>query len=303
MPIKYNTEIFIELSRKIHKNKYDYTLAKYANNHTNITIICPIHGSFMQQPQVHLNGSGCPKCGKINAAKKMQLGKENFIHLSLKKHKNIYDYGLVNYINNNTKVKIICSLHGIFQQTPRSHYYNGSGCPLCDISHKSNTREFIKKANKIYNNYYDYSNVKYVTAIKKVAIMCPSHGQFLTTPNNHLRGKGCPKCKQSKGEQLIEKYLNEHNIKYIPQCSFPDCKNTRPLKFDFYLPNKNICIEFDGEQHFRKFRFEKTNNGLSLRKKLDCIKANYCKTKNIILLRIPYNMPESDIKIKLQSFF
>jgi len=84
----------------------------------------------------------------------------------------------------------------------------------------------------------------------KIKIICKNHGEFTTTPNNHLRGSGCPSCGQSKGEDRIQKLLEENNIKFIKQHRFPDCKNIKPLSFDFYLLEYNTCIEFDGIQHF-----------------------------------------------------
>lgn len=281
MPIKYNNEIFKNISEKIHSTKYDYSLVNYINNCTNVDIICAIHGIFSQQPQVHMKGGNCPKCINEKKSKFFAMSKDEFIRLSNIVHNNKYDYKLVDYINQSKKVKIICPTHGIFEQSPKSHYYNKSGCPYCSGSYKSNTLEFIEKAKKIHNNTYFYDNVNYKTSLDKIIVTCPKHGDFFITPNNHLQGKGCPICRMSYGERKIKNFLDLNNIEYIRQKMFSDCKFIKPLKFDFYLPKYNILIEFDGEQ--------KNNNKLEIRQQKDNIKNNYCINNNIKLFRILYN--------------
>ena len=300
MPIKYNTEIFINISNKEHKNKYDYSLVSYKNNHTKIKIICPIHGEFEQQPQVHMRGGGCDKCHKERLSKIFSTGKQKFIKKSNKIHHNKYDYSLVVYKNNQTKVKIICPIHGKFEQTPRSHFNNKSGCPLCDISHKSNTDEFLEKSKKLYGDIYLYDKTEYISAIKNVIITCRKHGEFMITPNNHLRGESCPVCRLSRGEIKIKILLDTSGIEYIRQKSFKDCIHIRPLKFDFFIPKINTCIEYDGEQHSNRFRFEINDSKLELRKIRDNIKNEYCKKNNIRLLRINY---KDNIELMIEKLF
>lgn len=298
MPIKYNTEIFKSLSNEKHNYRYDYSLVDYKNNHTNVKIICQQHGVFEQQPQVHMKGGGCNKCVREKISKKFRMNKLDFIEKSSKIHKHKYDYSFVEYVNQNVKIKIVCPEHGIFFQSPKSHLNNESGCPLCDSSHKSNTDEFIKKSIVIHGDTYEYDKVEYLSAIKKVIIICKKHGDFSITPNNHLRGEGCPICRLSFGEREIQKILELKKIKYIRQKFFKDCVYKKPLKFDFYLPDYNLCIEFDGEQHFKKFRFEVNNDGLDFRRMKDKIKDEYCKKNNIRLLRIKF---DDNIMEKIES--
>lgn len=296
MPITYNNQIFKDISNKIHNFKYDYSSVNYINNYTNVKITCPIHGDFLQRPQIHMIGSGCKECSKEIRSSIFSMGKETFIQLSNKIHNNKYDYTLVEYINQRKKVKIICPIHGIFEQSPRSHYNNMSGCPYCDGSYKSNTIEFIEKSKKIHGDTYLYNNVDYKTAIQKVSITCNIHGDYFITPNNHLQGKGCPICKMSHGETKIKKILDLNLINYDRQKTFNQCKNIRLLPFDFYLIDYNIIIEFDGEQHFNKFRFETNYKKLNDRKINDEIKNNYCINNNIKIYRIKYN---ENIEIKM----
>lgn len=127
-----------------------------------------------------------------------KLTKEEFIEKARSVHGDKYDYSKVEYINKQVKVRIICHKHGEFWQTPKAHL-NGQGCPHCWAERRgktrlSNTEEFVKKARNIHGDKYDYSKVRYVKKGEKVVITCPIHGDFLQTPNDHLRGYGCPKC-------------------------------------------------------------------------------------------------------------
>jgi hypothetical protein len=104
---------FIKKANLKHNNKYNYSLVDYINNKNKVKIICPIHDVFEQSPNDHLTGNGCSLCGNKN------LNKEFFIKKAKLKHGDRYDYSLVEYINNKTKVKIICPLHGVFEQAPK----------------------------------------------------------------------------------------------------------------------------------------------------------------------------------------
>ena len=194
---------------------------------------------------------------------------------------------MTNYINSKTKVKIICPIHGIFEQVSFNHL-NGSGCPKCQGRNKT-TKEFIKESKNIHGYKYNYSLTNYINSKTKVKIICPGHGVFEQLPYDHIQMQGCPKCKSSKGEMIIEKILQDSNIVYEFQKKFKNCKNKRMLPFDFYLPKYNLCIEYDGEQHFKPIKFFGGEKGFKQRQKNDKIKTQYCKNNNIELLRIKYD--------------
>ena len=126
---KLTTKKFIERSKKIHCNKYNYSKSVYVNNKIKLEIICPLHGSFFQTPSNHIN-YGCIKCGHEKSSNACRGDKETFIKKSIKKHGIKYDYSKVNYINSNKKVEIICSLHGSFFQLLAipNHQNSNSAC-------------------------------------------------------------------------------------------------------------------------------------------------------------------------------
>jgi len=287
--IRYSTKDYIRLVSNIHNMKYDYSLVEYKNSHTKIKIICPIHGIFEQKPYQHLNGHGCKKCGDIKDGINKRKTTELFIKEAKNIHNDKYNYSLVKYVTNNIKVKIICPIHGEFKQTPSAHINHKQGCPNCSGNIKKTTKQFIKESKEIQGGKYDYSLVDYIGNKIKVKIICPIHGVFEQIPSDHIRGIGCSNCFESKGEKEIERLLKETKLKYIKQKIFTGCKYKRNLKFDFYLPEYNTCIEFDGQQHEEMYRFEKTNERLKIRQKRDQIKNEYCKNNNIRLIRIKYD--------------
>ncbi len=122
---------------------------------------------------------------------------ESFVSRASALHENKYDYSKVEYVNNKTKVKIICPVHGEFECTPHNHL-KGRGCPLCAKNHKNSQEDFIAKANKVHNNFYDYSLVNFTKNAAKITIICPEHGPFEQEANSHLMGHGCPECGKIK---------------------------------------------------------------------------------------------------------
>ena len=361
--MRYNqltTEQFIERARKAHGNKYDYSKVEYKNYGTKVCIICSEHGEFWQTPNGHLNGSGCPKCGNNEISKKQSLTNEEFILKARQIHGWKYDYSKVRYINNSTKICIICPQHGEFWQTPGSHL-SGCGCPKCannkkSVSQKSNTEQFIEKAKKVHGDKYDYSKVEYSKSSVKVCIICPEHGEFWQTPNNHLKGGGCQKCydkrrgvsQKSNTEEFIEKARKIHvdkydysKVKYInvntkvciicpkhgefwqrpdhhltSKCGCPLCQEKHLEKeindmlikknisferektfdwlinpitnynqyLDFYLPEYNVAIECQGEQHFEMRNFFGGDVEFSKTKQRDLNKLKKCEENNITIL-------------------
>lgn len=244
--------------------------------------------------------------------KNMQL----FLEVSEKIHKNKYDYTGVVYLNSISKIKIKCPKHDEFLQTPHAHK-SGQGCPKCALDKKHNgfrksLQSFIEDASIVHNNRYDYSKSLYINNKSKINIICVKHGIFSQRAGMHLRGQGCPCCgaearasiSMSKGEVRISNFLNEHSTDFISQKSFKGCKYINSLSFDFYLPQKNTLIEFDGEQHYRFIKkFHNNMDGFKTQKIRDNIKTQYAIDNDINLLRIRWDEIDiiADILHKLIS--
>jgi len=288
MAKKLTFEQFLEKSKLKHGEKYDYSLVKYQSSNRQVSIICPKHGMFQQKPYDHYNGNvGCPICGK------KKLNTEDFVEKSKLKHGEKYDYSLVKYGKNNVdEVKILCTIHGVFEQKPLLHL-RGSGCPICSGNIKKTTEQFIEKSKLKHGEKYDYSLVEYKNKLTIVNIICPKHGIFQQRPDLHLQGFGCKICNESKLEKKVRDFLESKKIKFVPQKKFTDCKNVLPLSFDFFLIEKNVLLECNGIQHYEPVEYFGGQKRYLKQKLNDNIKKNFCK-KNGIRLLIINNLKEVD---------
>ena len=149
---KLTTEEFIIKAREVHGEKYDYSKVNYLTTMEKVCIICPKHGEFWQTPNSHLHGKGCPKCGVKKCIDAIKSTKEEFLIKAKEVHGNKYDYSKVEYINNKTKICIICPIHGEFWQVPNSHL-SENGCPKCMQS----------KLEKKCSNFLTEHNIKFDT--------------------------------------------------------------------------------------------------------------------------------------------
>jgi hypothetical protein len=287
-------EDFLIRAKNVHGDKYNYDLVEYINRSTKIKILCNMCNSIFEQvPSRHLYGDGCRKCGYILLQNKFKSNRDEFVYKAKNIHGDKYNYDLVEYINNNTKVKILCNIcNCLFEQMPRSHL-KGDGCKLCSYDkRRGSTEEFIIKAKNTHGVKYNYDLVEYHNRKTKVKIKCNKCTQiFEQLPFIHLLGSGCPKCNESKGEIKVTQYLSENNISFTPQKDFKSLRNINLLKYDFYLVNFNLLIEYDGEGHyfpcFGSTLEEKEKNFKNTQRR-DKIKNEWAKANNIPLLRIPY---------------
>ena len=132
----------INRANEIHGYKYIYDKMDFVSTKSKVCIICPDHGEFWQTPKDHLTGRGCPRCAYYYKGQKKANTKEGFIEKATEIHGNKYDYSKVEYVNNRTKVCIICSDHGEFWQTPANHL-RGQGCPSCGREERKIRNIFI----------------------------------------------------------------------------------------------------------------------------------------------------------------
>ena len=216
----------------------------------------------------------------------IKLTKDDFIIKANTIHNNKYNYDLVKFNNNKDKIKIGCGDHFFVQKT--SDHLGGHGCPICAGVKYKTTEEYISECKIKHNNLYTYEKTKYTNNNKLVTITCKIHGCFEQEALSHLVGHGCPTCNNSKGEFLIRCFIEKYKIEYICEKPFDGLIRIDSLYFDFYLPKLNICIEFDGIQHFKPI---KHFGGIEMFKTLqecDGIKNKWCLENNIKLIRISY---------------
>lgn len=222
-----DTESFVREAKRRHADLYDYAKSEYVKSHSKVAIICKrCDGEFTMRPNAHLNGSGCPKCGRERTEAASRDTAETFIAKARQVHgPEAYDYSKIAYVTSQTKILIICSsCEREFWQVPYSHL-SGSGCPDCGTERaakqqRSTTSEFIAKAKEVHGSHkYDYGGSDYVTSSTEIAIGCKKCGDtFRQKASDHLRGSGCPRCAQAASgehrrmtlEQFVAKAIAMH---------------------------------------------------------------------------------------------
>jgi len=245
------TARFVDEARIAHPNiRYDYSSSRYVSPRQKIQINCPEHGIFAQYPYNHLRGRGCPRCGSEGAAKARSKTTEDYIDVARRVHADKgYDYTKTIYTRNCDKITITCPLHGDFQQKA-SHHLSGSGCPKCGRGLAAqkllkDRETFVSEATAVHGDRYDYSRVEMRGAFEYVEIICPVHGSFQQSPDNHINaGAACPSCtgRYSKPHKEVEAFLDDLRVSYK--------SNVRsiitPYELDTYFPEHSLAIEFNG---------------------------------------------------------
>lgn len=284
---------FINEAQSKHGYKYDYSETDLGNKDEKgkVCIICHEkdengveHGKFWQHPSDHLRGEGCKKCGRLMANKKLKKDTEWFKKEAIKIYGDIYDLSKTQYVDSKTEVCIICRKHGEFTKTPNAFLRNHQGCQKCSIEKsklpKMSTENFVEKCKIVHRNRYTYIGTEYKGCREKTIAQCPIHGTFKIIPYTHIRGSGCPKCKQSHIERQINLILSNSSIQYE--------YNTKPqflngLEADFYLPNENIVIECQGIQHIIKNHFFEP---LEIVLDRDKRKSDLCKENKVKMIYV-----------------
>lgn len=262
MPAKLTTQEFIDRARAVHGDKYGYAFSVYQSAHEKVMIHCPEHGMFEQSPTDHTSGKGCKKCGMSTIGESKKSNTEEFIEKANALHGDKFDYSNVVYKTTHEKVNINCKIHGIFSQRPSKHL-SGQGCPLCSGGAMDNNETFIMKAKLVHGDRFDYSKINYVSSQETLTIVCPEHGDFQQTPDNHINQHSiCPKCtgRQSKPETEIIDLITSLGLQVV----HGDRSVIKPLEIDILVPEAKLAIEFNGnywhsdQQKSRSYHFDKT---------------------------------------------
>lgn len=290
------TEEFIRRAKEVWGDRYLYDKVNHKGNKKKVIIICRKHGEFKSNAYDFLHGHGCPECARETSKEARRKEQELFIAQCRAKHGDKYDYSQTIYKGCQQRITIICSIHGPFKQWPQNHL-SGEGCKFCKIDlmkklFSMGKDEFIRKARKVHGDKYDYSKVKYINNKTAVIVICPEHGQFLVAPQDHIQGgNGCPKCQSSKGETKIRVFLENNSIKYQSQKRFKTSMAIGKRKVfivDFFIPEKKLIIEYNGEQHYRSKALWGGAKQLKQQQLRDEALRQFCQVSEIKLLEIPY---------------
>ncbi len=248
---KLDTEAFRQKATLQHGGRYAYECSEYTRASAKVCILCPEHGEFWQAANMHLRGHGCPRCGSRVGADVRSMSTEDFIRQAQSVHRHEgYDYSRVCYVNNLSRVRILCPLHGEFEQRASNHLL-GRGCPRCareqvKQSLTKDVDQFLREATAMHQGKYNYQSVQYNGAFARVEIRCPEHGAFLQTPDAHLNtGAGCPLCchRYSQPHQEIEAFLRGQGVRFRTN----DRTRIAPYELDILVEDFPLGIEFNGQ--------------------------------------------------------
>ncbi len=247
---------------------------------------------WMARPNHILQGRGCPECALLIISNKTKKSHEQYVKEVAQINPNIEVIGMYNGAL--TKIAHRCKIDGCgykWEAYP-THILNNSGCPICGIKKigdklRKTHEEYVSEVFSFNPNIevlgiYANNNVKILHRCKI------DDYKWYATPSNILQGQCCPKCNYSNGESAIANWLNKNNIAHKPQETFENCKDKYVLRFDFYLPDYNICIEYNGKQHYEPVDYFGGKDAFEYIVKHDKIKEDYCKENNILLITIPY---------------
>lgn len=285
MPKKKTHAEYVEELKLVNPNIE--VVGRYAGANIKIMHRCLIDGyEWPVTPHNILRGRGCPKCSNH-----IQRTQEMYISDVAIANPNIEVLG--EYVNNITPILHKCLIHNVEWNVVPINILRGHGCKQCanDLLREQRVKsheQYVVDLKHINPNIIVVD--KYINAHIPLLHKCLIDGnEWYATPNNTLNGCGCTKCTViSKGEQAIRIWLDNSMLVYEQQKRFEDCKDINPLPFDFYLPNHNCCIEYDGEQHYKPIDYFGGEDAFETTVKHDNIKNEYCKTNDIKLLRIPY---------------
>jgi Zn finger protein HypA/HybF involved in hydrogenase expression len=282
MPKKISNESLIIKAKKIHSDKFEYLGFEMIKHRKYFILKCnDCNFTFKQYVYSHLRGISCPNCAgniKLNIHKIKQKG-------------NTQKYEYIKLLDNN-RIQIKCKkCNHIFTPLIDNHLNKKSGCPKCAGNYNFNLEEIKEKGILIHGDKYFYLDIIHKNKVKYIKLKCKKCNHiFNQIIDNHLNKlNGCPICKsKSKGIEQIETHLKNNNIKYNREKSFDDCIFIRKLYFDFYLPEQNVLIEFNGRQHYKSISYFGGKESFEKQIIRDNIKVNYCSENNIKLLIITY---------------
>lgn len=271
-------------------NNLNLPVQKYVDNLTKIYHKCSSCGLLYETtPKRNKLGYKCSYCsgkGINNICILWNYCKAINVDLPLKHN---------NFNSLHDKIYFICSkCSNVYFQQITSHIRQNHGCPICNGSVQKTPKEYYQECK---SKGLDLPIEDYINDRTKIKHKCSKGHIYEQTPGKHIRQKqGCPVCSESHGEKYIRNYLDKSNIRYESQKRFHDLKDKTYLSYDFYLPDYNILIEYQGIQHYESINFRGNGKYSNLEKqqKHDNLKRNYAKENGYKLLELKYTLDTQD---------
>lgn len=258
-------------------------LDKYVNDSTKLRVKHNWCGNIYEvKPTNFLSGKRCPYCYGNRKKTDKEFNQEVFDLVG-----DEYTF-LDDYVNDYTKLKVKHNQCENTYEVSPSSFLQGHGCPYCFGKHKKSNEQFQQEVYDLVGNEYTFLD-KYINTDTKLRI---KHNRceniYEVKPSNFLFGYRCPYCNSPKGETVITKLLDTFSIEYEYQKTFPDLKDKSYLSYDFYIPDQNILIEYQGIQHYQPVDHFGGDDRFMVQQKHDQTKLDYAKEHGYNLIAVPY---------------
>lgn len=276
-----------EVKEVIENEGYELQSKLYINSKEKLSIKCSCGEVFEMSYNIFKKGHRCKQC---SIKSRQEKRKHTFEYV--KNYIEARGYKLLSheYKNNNSKLQIVCE-KGHSSLMTFGNFQRGRRCKTCShlkITEKQR-HDYTYVKSFVESIGYTLIDDKYVRNSNKLNLICSNNHKTSISFKNLRKGVRCSHCNtKSHGEERIKTFLNKKEIPFITQYKIEECKFKRQLPFDFYLPDYNVLIEYDGEQHYKIKEYFGGFDGFVDTKIRDTIKNIYCKENNIKLIRIPY---------------
>lgn len=293
--MKRTHDEYVELVEAMHSNIE--VVGVYVNNNTPILHRCTIHNHlWMAHPNNILSGHGCRMCANDLMANNFSKSTLDYVKDVASVNTNIEIIG--EYVNAHVPILHRCKIDGYEWLAKPNNILSGKGCPKCAGSITKTHDEYVGAVNIVNPDIEVVDD--YIDSRTPIKHKCKIDGNiWYAAPYNILVGKGCPRCNESSGERMVRQWLSKNNISFVFQKIFDDCVDINALPFDFYLPDYNAAIEYQGGQHYFPVEHFGGEDSFKRQQRHDKIKEDYCSANNIRLLCIPYY---ADVEKELSNF-
>lgn len=251
----------------------------------------------LRHGRVMISKDACPKCAGKKASEVSYQKRADRYYSDLEAICNELNYELLTEKSEFTglcmRIRYRCKKHGI-REAILDNLLRGHGCLLCSYESRFDSVRHDKRYVEAVINHVDGNTLLNPDEYKNMTdrnlrIRCRCGNEYCTSFSNFLKHGvtscyACS-CKESNGETLVRRFLEDHDIRFVPEKRFKDCRDKKPLPFDFFLPDYDICIEFDGKQHFEDIDGFCDYDTV---RRHDEIKNRYCTEHGIRMIRIPY---------------
>ena len=310
MPKKKTHEQFIKEVYDLVGDGYR-VIGEYETNHTKILVRHNECGNEYEVAPTHfLNGRRCPKCRDVETGNRSRKTHEQFSAEIRSLTGGEYTF-LGVYKNSSHPITVRHNECGLEWETRPNDFLRGKRCLKCAGGMKKNTEQFRGDVVRIWGDEYSVIG-EYVNALVPILVKHNKCGNtYETTPHHMIRNHGCPRCRESKGEKRVERYLRDNHTQYERQYRTKGCRDKLSLPFDFAIFESGellALIEYDGAQHYAPTDWLGGVKTFEITKYHDNIKTNYCLSSGIFLIRIPHTvesiedyLKEALLKINVQQ--